>query len=52
MFNDGEILASICGLKEGESELQMSGFEFMNMLIMDQRMKGTFRIWSDIVVLM
>ena len=31
MLEDGEILAPICGLKEGGSELQMSGFEFMNM---------------------
>jgi len=31
VLGDGEILAAICGLNEGESELQMSGFEFMNM---------------------
>ena len=31
MLGDGEILASIYGLKEGGSELQMSGFEFLNM---------------------
>ena len=31
MLGDGEILAPICGLEEGGSELQMSGFEFMNM---------------------
>ena len=31
MLGDGEILASVCGFEEGGSELQMSGFEFMNM---------------------
>ena len=31
MLGDGDILASVCGLEEGESELQMSGFEFVNM---------------------
>ena len=31
MLGDGEILAPVCGLKEGGSELQMSGFEFENM---------------------
>ena len=31
MLGDGEILAPVYGLKEGGSELQMSGFEFMNM---------------------
>ena len=31
MLGDGEILAPICGLEEGGSELQMSGFEFVNM---------------------
>jgi len=51
VFGDGEILAPICGLEEGESELQMSGFKFVHMLIMDGRMKGTLRIWSHIVVM-
>ena len=32
MLNDGEILAPICGLEEGGSMLQMSGFEFVNMV--------------------
>ena len=32
MLGDGEIPAPVCGLKEGGSELQMSGFEFVNML--------------------
>ena len=32
MLGDGEILALICGLEEGVSELQMCGFEFMNMV--------------------
>ena len=31
MLRDGEILALVCGLEEEGSELQMSGFEFMNM---------------------
>ena len=31
VLGDGEILAPICGLEEGGSELQMSGFEFVNM---------------------
>ena len=31
VLNDGEILAPVCGLKEEGSELQMSGFEFVNM---------------------
>ncbi|KAL0008482.1 hypothetical protein SO802_009984 [Lithocarpus litseifolius] len=31
MLRDGEILAPVCGLEEGGSELQMSGFEFVNM---------------------
>ena len=30
VLGDGEILAPICGLEEGGSELQMSGFEFVN----------------------
>ena len=32
MLSDGEILAPICGLEEGGSKLQMSGFEFVNMV--------------------
>ena len=31
MLGDGEILAPVCGLEQGGSELQMSGFEFVNM---------------------
>ena len=31
VLSDGGILAPVCGLEEGESELQMSGFEFVNM---------------------
>jgi len=31
VLGDGEILAPVCELKEGASELVMSGFEFMNM---------------------
>ena len=31
VLRDGEILAPICGLEEEGSELQMSGFEFVNM---------------------
>ena len=31
VLGDGEILALICGLEVEENELQMSGFEFVNM---------------------
>ena len=31
VLGDGEILALACGLEEEGSELQMSGFEFVNM---------------------
>ena len=31
VLGDVEILALVCGLGEGGCELQMSGFEFMNM---------------------
>ena len=31
MLGDGEILAPVYGLEEGENEFQMSGFEFVNM---------------------
>ena len=31
MLGDGEILAPACGLEEEGSQLQMSGFEFVNM---------------------
>ena len=31
MLGDGEILTPVCGLEEGGSELQMNGFEFVNM---------------------
>ena len=31
MLGDGEILVSVCGLEQGGSKLQMSGFEFVNM---------------------
>ena len=31
VLGNGEILAPICGLEEGGSELQMSGFKFVNM---------------------
>ena len=37
VLGDGEILAPVCGLKEGGSELQMNGFEFVNMI--DYRLK-------------
>ena len=37
MLRDGEILAPVCGLKEGRCELQMNGFEFVNMA--DYRLK-------------
>ena len=31
VLGDGEILAPVYGLEEGENEFQMSGFEFVNM---------------------
>ena len=31
VLGEGEILAPVCGLEEGGSGLQMSGFEFVNM---------------------
>ena len=31
MLGNGEILAPVYGLEKGESELQMSGFKFVNM---------------------
>ena len=31
MLGDDEILASVCGLEEGGSKLQISGFKFVNM---------------------
>ena len=31
MLGDGEILASVCGLEEGVSKIQISGFKFVNM---------------------
>ena len=34
VLGDSEILASVCGLEEGGSKLQMSDFEFMNWLTM------------------
>jgi len=37
VLGDGEILAPICGLEEEGNELQMSGFEFINMV--DYRLK-------------
>ena len=32
MLRDGEILVPICGLEEGGSKLQISDFEFVNMI--------------------
>ena len=32
MLGDGEILAPVCGLEEEGNELQISGFEFVNMV--------------------
>ena len=37
MLGDREILALVCGLEDGGSELQMSGFEFINTI--DYRLK-------------
>ena len=31
VLGDGEILAPVCGLEEEGNELQMNGFEFVNM---------------------
>lgn len=33
VLDEGETLAPVCGLEEGDNELQMSGFEFVNMTI-------------------
>ena len=46
VLGDGEILALVCGLEKGGSELQMSGFEFVNMT--DYRLKDE-RYTSDLV---
>ena len=46
VLSDGEILASIRGLEEGGIELQMSGFEFVNMA--DYGLKDE-RYTSDLV---
>ena len=46
VVGDGEILALVCGLEKGGSELQMSGFEFVNMA--DYRLKDE-RYTSDLV---
>ena len=32
VLGDGEILVPICGLEKGDNELQISGFEFVNMV--------------------
>ena len=46
MLGDGEILALVCGLEKGGSELQMSDFEFVNMA--NYRLKDE-RYTSDLV---
>ena len=46
VLGDGEILALVCGLEKGGSELQMSDFEFVNMT--DYRLKDE-RYTSDLV---
>ena len=46
VLGDGEILALVCGLEKGGSELQMSDFEFVNMA--DYRLKDE-RYTSDLV---
>ena len=51
VLGDGEILAPIYGLKEGGSELQMSGFEFVNMADCGLKMKGTPHIYSHIIAM-
>ena len=47
MLNDSEMLAPIYGLEEGGGELQMSGFEFVNMA--DYGLKDE-RYTSDLVL--
>ena len=49
VLGDGEILASICGLEKEGGELQMSGFEFVNMN--DYGLKDERWIWSHIVAM-
>ena len=49
VLGDGEILASVCGLEEEGGELQMSGFEFVNMN--DCGLKDERWIWSHIVAM-
>ena len=46
MLGDVEILALVCGLGEGGCELQLSGFEFINMV--DYELKDE-RYTSDLV---
>ena len=46
VLGDGEILALVCGHEKGGSELQMSGFEFVNMT--DYGLKDE-RYTSDLV---
>jgi len=50
VLGDGEILASVCGLEEGGNELQMSGFEFVNMFDYG-KMRSILRIYSYIEVI-
>ena len=49
VLRDSEILKPFCGLEEGASELQMSGFEFVNMTNYGLRMRSTPLICSPIV---
>ena len=51
MLGDGEILALVYGLEEGESELQMSGFEFINMVDYGLKYEGMLPTCSYIVVM-
>ena len=46
MLGDDEILKPVCGLEEGGSEFQMSGFKFVNMV--DYGLKDG-RYTSDLV---
>ena len=49
VFIDSEILTAFCGLEEGASELQMSGFEFVNMIDYGLRIRSTPLICSLVV---
>ena len=51
VLGDGEILALVCGLEEEGSELQMSGFEFVNIANYGLKDESYTSDWSHIVVM-